>query len=207
MARDRTRDEFDDDDLPRRPRRVDVAAARSKVAAPAVLMILFGSISLFFTTVGLVMAAVAPQAIGDAYVNALKPIVESQPPSPARDQQLKQLEVLRTTMRADNPLSIASYALYIVVSGLTILGGVRMKGLRSWGLALTASILSMSFLCLGCACLTFPIGVWSLIVLVNPDVKAAFAANNRVSAVARLGDDNDDDDDDRRDRDRDGRDY
>jgi tRNA A-37 threonylcarbamoyl transferase component Bud32 len=57
------------------------------------------------------------------------------------------------------------------------IGGNCMYRLRAWGIALTAAILSLASTL---ACLPLgPLGIWPLIVLLNADVKAAFAANAR----------------------------
>jgi len=51
-----------------------------------------------------------------------------------------------------------------------------MKELRNWTLAMVASILAM-VPCIGACCLIgIPIGIWSLVVLMKPEVKAAFTA-------------------------------
>jgi hypothetical protein len=63
----------------------------------------------------------------------------------------------------------------LICGVLMILGGVRMLSLRSYGLGVTAAILAL----LPCQAV-FPLGlifgIWTLIVLSRPSVKAAFAA-------------------------------
>jgi hypothetical protein len=61
----------------------------------------------------------------------------------------------------------------LVIYGLTVFGGWKMRKLESLGLAITASILVM-FPCQMCCCLGLPVGIWSLVVLSKPEVKAAF---------------------------------
>ena len=173
MARDRDDDRFDDEIDP--PRRVDRAAARQKVAVPAVFLILFGLVSVVLGTAYLVASAVASDALIKGYADLLQPMIEAQPPSPQRQDQLDQIAQLRQ-VRLDTPSNLGVSLLGVALSGLITFGGVRMKGLKSWGLAVTASVLSMTYLCVGCGCLPFPFGLWALIVLLNGDVKAAFAA-------------------------------
>jgi hypothetical protein len=64
----------------------------------------------------------------------------------------------------------------LVVSPLIILGGVQTRNLRSYGLAVTASVLSMipCLTCTGCCGLGQGIGIWALVVLLKPEVKAMF---------------------------------
>ncbi len=180
MARDRDDDRFDDERDDRDPpRRVDPAAARSKVAIPAIFLIVFGLVSFVLGVVAFVGSAVASDAIIKGYADFVQPMIESQPPSPQRQQQLDQIAELRQA-RLDTPLNLGLTLLGVVLSGLITLGGIRMKGLKSWGLAVTASVLSMTYLCATCVCLPFPFGLWALIVLMNSDVKAAFAAGGKL---------------------------
>ncbi len=52
-------------------------------------------------------------------------------------------------------------------------GAVKMKNLKSFGLAMTASILAL-IPCGSCWLLGIPFGIWALVVLSRPDVKSAF---------------------------------
>ena len=62
----------------------------------------------------------------------------------------------------------------LAVSAFIIWAAMQMKQLRGWNMSLAASILAM-IPCIGPCCLVgIPIGIWSLIVLMKPEVKAAF---------------------------------
>ena len=64
----------------------------------------------------------------------------------------------------------------LVVAGIIIFGAVKMKNLESRALALTASILAM-IPCLSpasCCVVGIGIGIWALVVLNKPEVKAGF---------------------------------
>jgi hypothetical protein len=55
-------------------------------------------------------------------------------------------------------------------------GGLKMKDLRAYPLALTAAIVAL-VPCLGanvCCCIGMPVGAWALYVLTRPEVKGAF---------------------------------
>jgi hypothetical protein len=55
-----------------------------------------------------------------------------------------------------------------------IYGALKMSRLQSYGLAMTSSILSL-IPCLACCCfLSIPFGIWSLVVLSRPEVRANF---------------------------------
>ena len=58
---------------------------------------------------------------------------------------------------------------------LVLLAAVQMKGLRSFGFAMTGAILAM-IPCNVCCLLGLPFGIWALVVLNRPDVKSAFVS-------------------------------
>lgn len=62
----------------------------------------------------------------------------------------------------------------LLVGVFVIFGAVRMLGLKSWGLGLTASILSLVPCFQGCCLLSIPVGIYALVVLSDPQVKSAF---------------------------------
>jgi hypothetical protein len=64
-------------------------------------------------------------------------------------------------------------AVNLPVSVLIFIGGWRMRRLQSYGLAVTASVLSI-LPCTVVWIIALPLGLWSLVVLARPDVRAAF---------------------------------
>ena len=50
-----------------------------------------------------------------------------------------------------------------------------MKGAKSYGWSMAASVLALIPVVNCCCVVTMPAGLWGLITLMNPDVKAAFA--------------------------------
>lgn len=62
----------------------------------------------------------------------------------------------------------------IVVSIVIFIGASKMKNLQSWGFAMAAAILAL-IPCFACCLLGWPIGIWAIVVLVKPEVKAAFS--------------------------------
>jgi len=72
-----------------------------------------------------------------------------------------------------NPANLFLTILGFAITILVVVGGVAMLKKKGWALALVASILTM-IPCFGPCCgLFLPIGVWSLIVLMKPEVKEA----------------------------------
>ena len=62
----------------------------------------------------------------------------------------------------------------LALAGLYIFASVKMRKLESYGLVMTATILSMLPCTSSCCCVGLPIGIWILVVLAKPEVKAAF---------------------------------
>ena len=57
---------------------------------------------------------------------------------------------------------------------LILIAGVKMKKLEAYGLAIAASIIAM-IPCLSTCCIVgLPIGIWALVILSKPEVKASF---------------------------------
>jgi hypothetical protein len=96
----------------------------------------------------------------------------------AQNPQLKteQLNMAQSMMPASGANMIIFGLVVLVVAGLTIFGALKMKNLESKALAMTASILAMIPCLSPSACCLFGIGlgIWSLVVLSNAEVKAAF---------------------------------
>ena len=67
--------------------------------------------------------------------------------------------------------NLVNAILGVAITLIVIAGGVAMLKGRLWGLALAAAILTM-IPCFGPCCGIFlPVGVWTLIVLLKPEVK------------------------------------
>lgn len=82
----------------------------------------------------------------------------------------------RFAMLAGGAIGTALNLLGLIAVVLVFFGALRMRQLRSWGLALTASIVAMTP-CIGLCCVAgLPIGIWALVILLKPEVKSAFAA-------------------------------
>ena len=62
----------------------------------------------------------------------------------------------------------------ILVSGLILAGGLKMRKFENYPLAMTASIVAMIPCISPCCIVGLPIGIWALVVLSKPEVKSAF---------------------------------
>ncbi len=75
---------------------------------------------------------------------------------------------------AGGALGMGSSFLGLLVALFIIYAALKMKDLKQWNLAVVASILAMLPCISPCCIIGLPIGIWSLVVLMRPDVKAAF---------------------------------
>lgn len=71
-------------------------------------------------------------------------------------------------------LGLLFYAFALGLNILVILGGWRMTRLKNYGLCVAAAIVAVVPCLSPCCCLGIPPGIWALIVLSKPEVKAAF---------------------------------
>lgn len=120
----------------------------ARVSAPAIGLMLTGGLSILTT-----LALMAIMAVGGAATIA--------------DPELRDaLPGIGVSMA----LSIVA----LILEAAIVYAGVQMRKLQSWGLSLTGAILAM-LPCLPCCLLGLPIGIWAVIVLIDDDVKRAFA--------------------------------
>ena len=84
------------------------------------------------------------------------------------DQQMQMTRMIGGTA------GIAVSVLGIVMGILIFFGALRMKSAQSYGLAMTSSILAMIPCLSPCCILGLPFGIWAIVVLTKPEVKAAF---------------------------------
>jgi hypothetical protein len=69
-------------------------------------------------------------------------------------------------------VGILALLFLLLVSAIVVAGALRMRKVRSYGLSLVASALALTP---GpCCVFGVPFGVWSLVVLFRPEVRAAF---------------------------------
>ncbi len=171
---DRWGDDLDDD----RGRRGDgapegvIRRARAKVGGPAIGLIVTGVLSLISVAIGLVQVLVV--GLGAQFDEQRKKI--DQDPNMPAEQKAQMKDFLNNYEKILTTALPAIYLVASVVGIITIVGGVKMRNLRGRGLAMTGSILSMIPCFSGCCIVGLPVGIWVLVVLSNPDVKAGFAA-------------------------------
>ena len=170
------------------PAEVDVQAAQRKVRGPAIGLLVVGILNLL----GLVVAVLM---IYSVRVRPAEVPYDMPGPPPARrllvapGGPLHRAQAREYWRDAGSPVSgdglletlfvlVVPSLLGIATGVLIILGALKMKNLQSYGLAMTASILAM-LPCTYAFLIGIPMGIWALVVLTKPEVKAAFARKGR----------------------------
>jgi hypothetical protein len=143
-----------DDDLPTdRPLRRPTSASAG-VIAPAVVMLAFAALGFLLNLFGAVWAIAGP----------VQPINPQDPP------------IIQEFMKGLNgPVASAGQGFFALLSAITIVGSIQMMRQKTWGFALATSIISMINIGNCCCLVGLPVGIWALIVLVNPTVKEGFS--------------------------------
>lgn len=143
--------------------------ARRRVQTPGLLLQIFGIISLILTVTYVALLFAAPDAILRGQYDFFANMQKDQP-------QAKPLPPYEEFVKSQQVQSGAVNVLALIGSVLIFLGGSKMKQLQSYGLAMTGSIMATIPVCTNnCCCLSMPFGIWALAVLLNSDVKLAFA--------------------------------
>ena len=131
--------------------------AREALNVPSLLLIIFGSLNVLFAIYGLVAGGMNKAQMAQLLND------------PNMPQQAKDL----IAMMAGAGSKVFGL-LGMVIAGLMVFGGVQMRNLKSYGLAMTACILGM-LPCTNCCCVTLPIGIWALTILMKPEIKSSFS--------------------------------
>ena len=86
-------------------------------------------------------------------------------------------EMVRQIQRGTvGPVATAMQGGFAMLNLFIIICGVQMMKLKSWGMAVTGSVLAMLNFGSCCCALGIPVGIWSLSVLMSPTVIAIFSA-------------------------------
>jgi hypothetical protein len=134
----------------------DPLLAQKQVQVPAILLIVLGAIGLLLGLFGMVSHNAGQYG----------PLLDN----PELPEQARGM--IQGFANHGRWLSLPG----VVLSGLMLLGGLKMKSLQSYALAMTGAIVAL-IPCMGingCCCIGIPVGIWALVVLVKPEVKGAF---------------------------------
>lgn len=130
-------------------------AARQQVQGPAILLVISGVVAaLFWLSLQLLHRAVLTFLLSYA------------PP----DQTERIQEQIASGSSTGNWVQM----LFMVVGALFVLyAALQMRQLKNWPLSMAGAIVAL-VPCFACCCLGLPVGIWALVVLNKPEVRAAF---------------------------------
>jgi hypothetical protein len=171
----------DDEGLP--PREGNQEAAARRTSTPGIFLIICGVLNLLaalYYVGNTVYIAVQPaaeiarqQEMGQEIAAKLFPQMKEEIEKQAQQQQKPPEAAKAQALAINGGLTVA----FLLTGIIPLLAGIRMRSLRSFGLSVTGAILA-AIPCLSpasCLCgLGSIFGIWALVVLLNPDVKAAF---------------------------------
>lgn len=159
------------------PLPVDTEFARQRTRAAGIALIVVAVLNLLFAVFLLIStirsALQSPEELQKAQQSMIAMLPEDYQKEMQKQQGNQRPEDLKTqTMTIDG---IAT-ALFWITALLTLLAGIRMLSLRSYGLCIIGAICAAlpCLSCGGCCGLGEIIGLWALIVLLSGDVRAAF---------------------------------
>lgn len=185
MTTDRDDDRLgnDRDDSPMDP--ADFRRAKQRVALPAKLLIAGAVFMMLWAAVNIAVVVSGY----DLQLKMLEAIEQQQPPGQARDDFKKQVDDARNRDRTPEYIQSAIFsALGLTLDVMILVGGLRMHSLRGRTLATVGAICAV-IPANSCCCIGIPIGIWALVVLFDPNVKAAFEARKRSGGAAIADDD------------------
>lgn len=136
------------------PAPVDERRARMLLLPPAICLLLVTFLGLLADLGMVVLWTTMPDQL-EQQMNEMSKQLNLGPPGPA-------------AMHRRLNAAFAAYSVIILVAN------IQMLRLRMYGLAVVGCFLPMLNLGSNCCCLGVPIGIWAFIVLMRPDVRAAF---------------------------------
>ena len=129
-------------------------AASSRVQGPAIALIIVAALNFVLAVVALIMNVAGGQ-------------MRQFPPT--GNPELEKL-LQSTSGIAGAIFNVISMGIAAVI----LVGALKMKNLQNYGLAMAATILAMIPCLSPCCLIGLPIGIWSLVMLLKPEVKTAF---------------------------------
>jgi len=144
--------------------------ALKKVNGPGIALIATALIGAFFQLLNLLSTLLAGSDSGQL-ADVMVEMFEEMGLDSANTDMIVQ------AMQQSTLMTVISVTFGLIISGLIFYGGMKMRKLESWGIALAASILALVPCISPCCCIGIPIGIWALIVLMDDHVKEAFEQN------------------------------
>lgn len=134
-------------------------SALSAIKIPAIALIVIASLGIAYYLFNTIMILTG--------VNSFQPQMPADMPPEAR--QLMEA----FSKGAHGPLAIFASLVIMALNGFVLFGSIKMLKLQNYGIAVAAAIIAM-LPCQCCCLIGLPFGIWALVVLNKPEVKANF---------------------------------
>ncbi len=152
---------------------------RAAVRVPGLFLILNGLFGLVILAILSVPLVFDP----DIMVRALKDVAAQQPAGQQKQDLEKQVEDLENKLNQNRQAFVLQNAVELGIGAalnlVAIIGGFSMRSLGTYWLSISGAIVSLIPCATGFCCTGIPFGIWALVALSRPEVKAAFAARRR----------------------------
>lgn len=123
-----------------------------QVSGPAIGLLITGIIGAFFAALGLIAGILGM---------GIAPFIRDELPERYADFW-------------EGSMGATSSIIGLAVAAFIIFAALKMKELTQWELSIAAGIVAMIPCVSPCCILGLPVGIWALVVLLRPEVKAAF---------------------------------
>ena len=140
------------------------AEARAAVEIPAILLAVYGGLSLLADFSKLLFAGVGSEWNSTWFQSGYTSVnTQGIPPEVAKFMQ--------SLMNMPKGLNYADSILSLAIAAMVLWGAIEMKRLGSRGLAIAGAVFAM-IPCIGgcCCCIGIPLGIWALTLLTRPSI-------------------------------------
>lgn len=153
-----------------------VRAARGALVIPATFLIISSLIGL-----GVIAAASVPLVFQpEVFAKFMRDVAAQQPPGPQKDDLEQKVDELDRLLAANRDEFVRrnafQLALPTALNLFALLGAVLMWRVSVYPVCIIAAVVAIVPGLTGCCVTGMPFGIWALVVLIRPEVKAAFAA-------------------------------
>lgn len=148
---------------------------RSKLNGPATGLLVYGILSCILAFLAVVSSGLHMIGMNPLTANQQQDMEELQ-----RQMGGEQADFINQINTISNltsgPIGVVTNGIVLVVGVLTIYSATRMKKFQGHTMAVVVSALACVPCTSGCCIVGIPIGIWSIVVLMDANVKAAFRA-------------------------------
>jgi hypothetical protein len=137
-------------------------AVLSEVSGPGVGLIVVGALGIVYGAIGIVGVMFQSALAGLNGMNNMN--------FPGQNPEL-----LRFVQMSQGVFGLVFAVIHLALGGLVIYGGIKMKSLENYSLCMIASIIAIIPCISPCCCVGIPLGIWAVVVLNKPEVKAHFS--------------------------------